>query len=69
MQRRIEDNDDVERFLDLDREFHMLTYSGCALDPLNGMVTRLWNSTQHHRRMFVRWAAGAGCGWSTPSTG
>jgi len=31
----------------------MLTYSGCAIDPLNSMVTRLWNSTQHHRRTYV----------------
>lgn len=54
VQQQIESNTDVERFLDLDREFHMLTYSGCALDPLNSMVTRLWNSTQHHRRMFVQ---------------
>jgi DNA-binding GntR family transcriptional regulator len=54
VQRRIEENTDVERFLDLDREFHMLTYSGCSLDPLNSMVTRLWNSTQHYRRMFVQ---------------
>ena len=53
VQNRIESNTDVERFLDLDREFHMLTYSGCALDPLNSMVTRLWNSTQHHRRSYV----------------
>jgi len=53
VQRRIEDNDDLEKFLDLDREFHMLTYSGCAIDPLNSMVTRLWNSTQHHRRTYV----------------
>jgi DNA-binding GntR family transcriptional regulator len=54
VQRRIEENTDIERFLDLDREFHMLTYSGCSLDPLNNMVTRLWNSTQHYRRMFVQ---------------
>lgn len=54
VQSRIEANTDVERFLDLDREFHMLTYSGCSLDPLNSMVTRLWNSTQHYRRMFVQ---------------
>jgi DNA-binding GntR family transcriptional regulator len=53
VQRRIEDNQDLERFLDLDREFHMLTYSGCAIDPLNSMVTRLWNSTQHYRRAYV----------------
>jgi len=53
VQRRIEENTDVERFLDLDREFHMGTYSGCSIDPINSMVTRLWNSTQHYRRMFV----------------
>ena len=53
VQRRIEDNTDLERFLDLDREFHMLTYSGCGIDPLNSMVTRLWNSTQHYRRSYV----------------
>ena len=53
VQRRIEANTDLELFLDLDREFHMLTYSGCAIDPLNSMVTRLWNSTQHYRRAYV----------------
>jgi DNA-binding GntR family transcriptional regulator len=54
VQAEIESNTDVERFLELDREFHLLTYSGCALDPLNSMVTRLWNSTQHYRRMYVQ---------------
>ena len=53
VQRRIEENQDLEKFLDLDREFHMLTYSGCHLDPLMSNVTRLWNSTQHYRRAFV----------------
>jgi DNA-binding GntR family transcriptional regulator len=53
VQRRIEQNDDVEKFLDLDREFHMLTYSGCDIDPLMSNVARLWNSTQHYRRAFV----------------
>ncbi|MDQ4055558.1 MAG: GntR family transcriptional regulator [Actinomycetota bacterium] len=53
VQLRIEANTDLELFLDLDREFHMLTYSGCAIDPLNSMVTRLWNSTQHYRRAYV----------------
>jgi DNA-binding GntR family transcriptional regulator len=53
VQQRIEDNDDLEKFLDLDREFHMLTYSACDLDPLMSNVTRLWNSTQHYRRAFV----------------
>ena len=52
-QDRIEANDDLDRFLELDREFHMRTYTGCTLDPLMSMVTRLWNSTQHYRRAFV----------------
>ena len=53
IQSRIEQNLDLDRFLELDREFHMLTYTGCTLDPLMSMVTRLWNSTQHYRRAFV----------------
>lgn len=53
VQQRIEENDDVATFLALDRELHLLTYSGCAIDQLTGMVTRLWNSTQHYRRAFV----------------
>jgi DNA-binding GntR family transcriptional regulator len=53
VQRQVEANTDLDRFLDLDREFHLSTYSGCRIDPLNAMVTRLWNSTQHYRRAFV----------------
>jgi len=53
LQQRIEDNDDLEKFLDLDREFHLLTYRGCQVEPLNSAVTRLWNSTQHYRRSYV----------------
>ena len=53
VQQEIEGNDDVGRFLELDRDFHLLTYSGCSIDPLMSMVTRLWNSTQHYRRAFV----------------
>jgi DNA-binding GntR family transcriptional regulator len=53
VQRRIEDNTDLDRFLELDREFHLGTYSGCHIDPLNSIVIRLWNSTQHYRRAYV----------------
>jgi DNA-binding GntR family transcriptional regulator len=53
LQQQIEDNDDLEKFLGLDREFHMLTYSGCLVEPLNSAVARLWNSTQHYRRSYV----------------
>jgi DNA-binding GntR family transcriptional regulator len=53
LQQRIEDHDDLEKFLDLDREFHLLTYRGCPVEPLNSAVVRLWNSTQHYRRSYV----------------
>jgi DNA-binding GntR family transcriptional regulator len=62
VQQRIEANDDVDEFLDLDREFHMLTYTGCTIDPLMWMVRRLWNSTQHYRRAFVQ-VSGPGRMW------
>ncbi len=56
IQRDIEaegDRIDVARFLELDREFHLSTYTACAIDPLMSMVRRLWNSTQHYRRAFI----------------
>lgn len=53
IQHRIEENEDVGRFLTLDREFHLASYSGCRIDQLMLIVTRLWNSTQHYRRAFV----------------
>jgi DNA-binding GntR family transcriptional regulator len=53
IQDQIENYFDVARFLDLDREFHLLTYSACRVDQLSSMVMRMWNSTQHYRRAFV----------------
>jgi DNA-binding GntR family transcriptional regulator len=53
IQDQIENHFDVARFLDLDREFHLLTYSACRVDQLSSMVMRMWNSTQHYRRAFV----------------
>jgi DNA-binding GntR family transcriptional regulator len=51
---QIEADTEVGRFLELDREFHLLTYRGCRIDQLTSMVTRLWNCTQHYRRAFVK---------------
>jgi DNA-binding GntR family transcriptional regulator len=62
IQEQIEANIDVGHFLELDREFHLLTYTGCRIDPLSSMVTRLWNSTQHYRRAFVS-LSGSGRRW------
>jgi DNA-binding GntR family transcriptional regulator len=62
VQDEIEANEDVERFLELDREFHLLSYTGCRIDHVTSMVTRLWNSTQHYRRTFVA-LSGPGRRW------
>ena len=53
VQERIEASDDVATFLELDREFHLRSYTGCHIDQLTSSVTRLWNSTAHYRRTFV----------------
>jgi DNA-binding GntR family transcriptional regulator len=53
IQARIERWKGVAAFIDLDREFHLLTYSRCDMEPLASTVTRLWNSTQHYRRQFM----------------
>jgi DNA-binding GntR family transcriptional regulator len=53
IQDEIEANTEVARFLALDREFHLLSYDGCAMEQLSTMVVRMWNSTQHYRRVFM----------------
>lgn len=55
---RIEALDDTNEFLRLDREFHLLSYSGSNLKTLGSMVERLWNTTQHYRRAFTHLAWG-----------
>jgi DNA-binding GntR family transcriptional regulator len=54
LQARIAKDDDLQHFLNLDRELHLLSYAGCDSDQLLGAVTRLWNSTQYYRRAFMR---------------
>ncbi|NEM91833.1 GntR family transcriptional regulator [Galbitalea soli] len=51
---------DVETFLHLDREFHLLSYSGAHTTMLGGTVQRLWNTTQHYRRAFTLIAGAEG---------
>jgi DNA-binding GntR family transcriptional regulator len=51
---------DVETFLHLDREFHLLCYSGATTSMLGETVQRLWNSTQHYRRAFTTSVGAAG---------
>lgn len=45
---------DVERFLVLDRQFHLGSYAGAATTFLAPTVERLWNTTQHYRRAYTR---------------
>lgn len=51
---RIEANDNLEEFLRLDRELHLLTYAGNPYEELRHMIERLWNTTQHYRRAYVQ---------------
>jgi DNA-binding GntR family transcriptional regulator len=53
IQEEIEANDDVGRFLVLDRDFHMTSYAACPSEQLLSATVRLWNSTQHYRRAFM----------------
>ncbi|MEP7091341.1 MAG: GntR family transcriptional regulator, partial [Nocardioidaceae bacterium] len=56
IQDEIEANDDLERFLLLDRQFHWLSYSRHAAPQLAAIIERLWDTTQHYRRAFVQLA-------------
>jgi len=49
----IENNSDIDTFLRLDRQFHLLTYQACEMRSLIGMVERFWNTTQQYRRAYT----------------
>ena len=49
---RMEATADVETFLKLDRQFHLLTNSMAEKGLVGEMVNRLWNTTQHYRRAY-----------------
>ena len=51
LQERIAADTQLTDFLTLDREFHMLTYSGCSSEHLLAIVRRFWNTSQHYRRL------------------
>jgi DNA-binding GntR family transcriptional regulator len=50
----IEKATDLEQFLRLDREFHLLSYAGATPGMLREFVERIWNTTQHYRRAFAK---------------
>lgn len=45
---------DVETFLRLDRDFHLLSYSAAEPGMIRDLVEKLWNTTQHYRRAFAQ---------------
>jgi DNA-binding GntR family transcriptional regulator len=65
-QEAIEATVDVEEFLVLDRKLHWISYRGHQTTLLATMVERLWDSTQHYRREFVRLSGGSSS-WVTNS--
>jgi DNA-binding GntR family transcriptional regulator len=50
---RIAADSDLSEFLVLDRAFHLGSYAGCGTEQLLTSVVRMWNSTQHYRRVFM----------------
>jgi DNA-binding GntR family transcriptional regulator len=50
--REMERTTDLDRFLVLDREFHLDTYARASTSQLGDVVTKLWNTTQPYRRAY-----------------
>lgn len=53
LMKSIEADDDIDKFLRLDREFHLLSYEGARMPSMHSMVVRFWNTTQQYRRAFT----------------
>jgi DNA-binding GntR family transcriptional regulator len=66
LQRAIEGTEDVEEFLVLDRALHWVSYRRHDAPLLAAMVERLWDTTQHYRREFIR-ISGGPQSWVTTS--
>lgn len=50
----IESTSDPDRFIELDREFHLSMYRGADTSVLGDLVVTLWNKTQPYRRAYTR---------------
>jgi DNA-binding GntR family transcriptional regulator len=44
---------DPERWLQLDRDFHLSSYAGADLQRAQSIVQDYWNRTQHYRRSLI----------------
>ena len=52
--RQMAETTDLDRFLQLDREFHLDTYARAETSQLGEVVVKLWNTTQPYRRAYSR---------------
>lgn len=53
LSRQIERAADTDEFLQLDRQFHLLSYQGARMPHLQQMIYKFWNTTQQYRRAFT----------------
>ena len=52
MEKAVQQND-LGRWVDLDRSFHLGSYQPCQNPTLLKVIASFWNATQHYRRVFV----------------
>lgn len=52
LSRAMSEETDLDRFLDLDREFHLGSYARADTTQLGDLVVKLWNTTQPYRRAY-----------------
>lgn len=50
----MENTTDTEKFLELDRTFHLSMYKGASTAMLRDLVLRLWNVTHPYRRAYTQ---------------
>lgn len=53
MAEQLEKTSDLEEFLRVDRDMHLLSYTAAPMPTLVATIERFWNSTQHYRRAFA----------------
>lgn len=46
--------DDIDTFLELDRQFHLGSYTSATTSQLGELIVKLWNTTQPYRRAYTR---------------
>ncbi|QCU79556.1 GntR family transcriptional regulator (plasmid) [Citricoccus sp. SGAir0253] len=59
---QMESAEAVDDFVELDRQFHLLSFQAAGMSTLLEMVERLWNTTQHYRRAYVQLIGSEGLG-------